>query len=80
MTTGSIINRTIQIDGMTGEECIQKVTGALKNIRGVTTHSVILGSAAIGTDAAGSSNACAILEGVGFRARERAPFIPAATK
>lgn len=61
--------RTLKIDGMTGDACIAKVTGALKGVAGVTTHSVKVGSASIGADQNGCTAACAAIDGAGFKAR-----------
>jgi copper chaperone CopZ len=78
MESATITNRTLDIAGMTGDECVQKVTGALKAATGVTTKSVKVGSATIGADAAGCSDACSRIEGVGYKAREH--MGPADTK
>jgi len=71
METTTITNRTLEITGMTGDECIQKVTGALKGIPGVSIQSVKVGSAAITADTASCSSACAVIEAAGYKARER---------
>ena len=42
--------RTLEIDGMTGDACFKKVTGALKEVSGVETQSVKVGSATIKCD------------------------------
>ncbi len=61
-------SRTIQIDGMSGDACVQKVTASLKNIPGVTTKSVTVGSAMIEADQAGCDSACAAINKAGFKA------------
>ncbi len=71
MESATKTNRTLEISGMTGDECITKVSTALKGVSAVTTHAVKVGSAHIGADAAGCSAACASIEGAGFTARER---------
>lgn len=65
-------NRTIEIDGMTGDACITKANAALKGVAGVTTQSVKVGSAAINADDAGFNAACAALGGAGFKVRAAA--------
>jgi len=62
--------RTLQIDGMTGDACVQKVTGALKSVHGVSTQSVKVGGATIGADQTGCNAACAAIDSVGFKSRE----------
>lgn len=64
-------NRTLEIDGMHGEACVQKVTGALKGVRGVTTQSVQVGSANITADDTACSAACGAVGASGYKVRER---------
>ncbi len=64
--------RTLTVDGMTGDACVQKVTGALKNVANVTTQSVKVGTANITADQAGCTAACSAVEGAGFKCREGA--------
>lgn len=70
METNNLANRTLEIDGMTGDACIQKVTGVLKNVAGVSTQSVKVGAAHIGADQAGCNAARAALGVAGFKSRE----------
>lgn len=72
MESATITTRTLDIDGMSGDTCVQKVTGALKNVQGVTTQSVKVGAATIGSDQAGCTAACTALGTAGFKSRERA--------
>jgi len=69
--------RTLDIDGMTGDSCVQKVTGALKGVHGVTTQSVKVGAATIGADSSGCSAACSAIGNAGFKARESSRSIDA---
>lgn len=70
MTTATKTNRTLQIDGMTGEDCCKKVTGALKGVSAVSTRNVKVGSATIEADQAGCTAACKAIDGVGYKAHE----------
>lgn len=62
--------RTLEIDGMSGDACVKKVTGALKTVDGVETKSVSVGSATIKSDKAGCDAACACIRAAGFPAHE----------
>lgn len=62
--------RTLEIDGMNGDACVTKVTGALKAVSGVETQSVKVGSATIKSDKAGCDAACTGITAAGFRAHE----------
>lgn len=70
MTTATKTNRTLQIDGMKGEDCCKKVTGALKGVNEVSTRNVKVGSATIEADQTGCTAACKAIDGVGFKAHE----------
>jgi len=72
MTQNQTMTRSIAIDGMTGDACVGKVTGALKGVPNVATHSVKVGSASIGADQAGCAAACAAVGAAGFKAKESA--------
>lgn len=72
METTTLSNRTLKIDGMTGDVCVQKVTDALKGVPGVKTESVKVGCATIGADQAGCNAACGALGKAGFKAHEGA--------
>lgn len=63
--------RNIEIDGMTGDACVQKVSIALKGLRNVSTQSVKVGSAHLNTDDEGCKNACAAITSAGYKAREQ---------
>ena len=80
MESATITDRTLEIDGMTGDACVQKVTGALRGVNNVTTRSVKVGGATIGADQVGSSAACAAIGTAGFKAREGAAGAPAAAE
>lgn len=62
--------RTLKIDGMSGDECVTKATGALKNVSGVKTESVDVGTATIVADQGGCESACKALGAAGYPARE----------
>jgi len=65
--------RTLKIDGMSGDTCIQKVKTALKGVAGVTTDSVKVGSATIHTEKSGQCEAaCTAVTNAGYKAREAA--------
>ncbi len=72
MEASTITTRTLEIDGMCCDACVQKITAALRNVHGVSTQSVKVGSVTIGADQAGCAAACTAIEGAGFKARERA--------
>ncbi len=57
---------------MTGDACVQRVTGVLKGVPGVTTESVKVGSANIKSDQAGCAASCKAIDGAGFKAHETA--------
>jgi len=61
----------IQVEGMKGEACVQKVRGALAGVAGVTVDSVKVGSAEIHCkDDALCAKACSAVSDAGFRASE----------
>lgn len=60
--------KTLKIDGMTGDLCVQKVTDALKAVPGVTIQSVKVGCATILADQAGCDAACAGIKKAGYTA------------
>lgn len=62
--------RTLEIKGMTGDACVQKVTGALKSVQGVFTKSVKVGTATIGADKSACDAACVAIGTAGFTANE----------
>lgn len=62
--------RSLDIDGMSGDECVKKVTGALKGVEGVSTQNVKVGGATIGADQTGCTAACAAIGVAGYKARE----------
>ena len=64
--------RTIEIDGMCGQACIQRVASSLSNIGGVSAESVTLGFVTIDADPIGCAAACTAIGLAGFRAHERA--------
>lgn len=70
METTTLSNRTLRIDGMTGDVCVKKVTEALKGVPGVKTNSVKVGTATIGADQAGCNAACAAIGKAGFKVHE----------
>lgn len=70
MEPATLTTRTLNIDGMSGDACVNKVTGALKDVQGVTTQSVKVGSAVIGADNHGCTAACNAIGSAGFKAHE----------
>ncbi len=68
MSTTTANTKTLEIDGMTGDVCVKKVTDALKGVRGVTTDSVSVGEATIKADDAGCKAACAAIKTAGYTA------------
>lgn len=72
MNDSNNTSRTLEIDGMSGDVCVKKVTDALKAVPDVTTSSVKVGSAVIVADQHGCSAACSGIDAAGYRARESA--------
>ncbi|MFM9959588.1 MAG: hypothetical protein ACKVZJ_16140 [Phycisphaerales bacterium] len=66
---GASTARTITIDGMTGDACVQKVQGALKDVPNVTTQAVKVGAAHISADQTGCDAACKAVESAGYKCR-----------
>ncbi len=61
--------RTLTIDGMTGDACVQKVRTALNGVAGVATESVKVGSCTIlCAQPAQCDAACAAIEAAGYHA------------
>ncbi len=60
--------KTLKIDGMSGDLCVQKVTDALKTVPAVTTQSVKVGCATIQADQAGCDAACNAVTKAGYKA------------
>lgn len=71
MTTTLTDTRTLDITGMTGDACIQKVTAALRSVPGITPQTVKLGCATITSDTQLKTDAAiAAIDSAGFKARE----------
>lgn len=68
--SNSAQSRTIKVDGMTGDTCVQKVSGALKGVEGVTTKSVTVGSATIEADRDGYAAACSAIKDAGYKVQD----------
>ena len=64
--------RTLEIDGMTGDVCVQKVKGVLKDVPGVATQSVSIGSAVVDCDDTSCKAACDAVKRSGYPCREDA--------
>jgi len=61
--------RTVTITGMTGGTCVEKVTGALLGVPGVSVQTVRVGIAVITSpDLAKTNAACAAIDAAGFKA------------
>lgn len=73
MNTATSMTRNLQIDNMTGDVCVQKVTEALKGVSGVTNQSVKVGHAAITANQSACDAACIAIGAAGYPARELAP-------
>jgi copper chaperone CopZ len=69
--------KNLAIDGMTGDECVRKVSGALKSVPDVSTKSVSVGAATIWADEAGCTAACGAVKQAGYKATESAGAAPA---
>ncbi len=64
-------HKQIRIDGMTGDECCQKVTKALENVEGVQVESVEVGTATITVDNEKAVAAARqAIDSTGFSARQ----------
>ena len=70
MQNATLTDHKLAIEGMTGDACVQKVTKALKNVPGVTTDSVEVGSATISADDNGCKAACAAIDAAGYKVHE----------
>ena len=53
MESATITTRTLGIDGMSGDARVQKITGALRGVHGVSAQSVKVDAATIGADRTG---------------------------
>ena len=63
--------RTITISGMTGDDCVQQVKAALRNVSGVTTEEVTVGQAKINIAyPAAYAAACTAVTSAGFKVTE----------
>jgi len=62
--------RTLTIDGMSGNACVDKVSAALKTTPEVSVRSVKNGSAVLETDQAGCDAACKAIGTAGYKAHE----------
>lgn len=62
--------KTLSIDGMKGDECVKKVSGALEEVPDVSTKSVSVGAATIWADEAGCTAACGAVKQAGYKAKE----------
>lgn len=65
-------SRVLDIDGMSGDACIQKVNTALNGVHGVTSQCVKVGSATFGADQPAYDAARAAIGVAGFKSREGA--------
>lgn len=70
MTTATLSNRTLEIDNMTGDACVKKVTTALHGIQGVSNPTVTVGEAKFKSDQTGCDAACAASGKAGYPAHE----------
>ena len=65
--------RTLEIDGMNGDACVKRVTGALNEVKDITTQSVKVGCATIRANQAGCDAACAAVTQAGYTVQEGLP-------
>lgn len=66
----AIQHKQIRVDGMTGDDCCQKVTDALNNVDGITVESVEVGSVTLSAEDEKAVNAArATIDEQGFSAR-----------
>jgi len=71
MATMTTNTHTIDINGMSGETCVQKVKTALDGVDGVTTDSVRVGKAMIHCDTSTQcAAACSAINAAGYKAKE----------
>jgi hypothetical protein len=70
MTTSAVSTHTLEISGMTGDMCVNKVLAALRGVHGVMTKSVKVGSASISAVSPGIAAAIAAIGTAGFKAHE----------
>ncbi|MBX9736579.1 MAG: heavy-metal-associated domain-containing protein [Phycisphaerales bacterium] len=63
-------DRSLTIDGMTGDACVAKVKSALNTVDGVVTKAVKVGTADIVADKTGCDAACDCVTRAGFKTRE----------
>jgi len=70
MESSAVSTHKIEITGMTGEACVNKVEGALKQVKGVAIDSVKVGSATIKADGTACTAACSAIGNAGFKAHE----------
>jgi copper chaperone CopZ len=63
-------DRSLTIDGMTGDACVAKVKSALNTVDGVVTKAVKVGSADIVADKTGCDAACTCVTQAGFKTKE----------
>lgn len=67
-------DRSITVDGMKGDNCISKVTGALKSVKDLSVDSVKLGTVKLRAATRDQSTAaCEAITKVGFKCREAKP-------
>lgn len=69
MESSTLTSRTLKIDGMNGDACVQKVTTALKGVPNVKTDAVKVGEATIHADKAGCDAACNAINTAGYKSR-----------
>ena len=69
--------KTLAIDGMSGDECVKKVSSAIGAVPDVSAKSVTVGAATIWADDAGCTAACNAVKTAGYKAKEQAPMAAA---
>ena len=73
MDTTMMSSSTLEIDGMSGDACVTKVTNSLRDVKGVSNAAVTVGAATMKADQAGCEAACSAIGKAGFKAHEAKP-------
>ena len=64
-------SRKINIEGMRGDACVKKVSGMLREIKGVTNPSVTVGAATFDANQSSCDQACTAIDAAGYTAHPR---------
>lgn len=69
-TQSASTTRHLEIEGMSGDTCVNKVKESLRNVPNVFTQSVKVGAATIEADQPACTAACTAINGAGYKAKE----------